>query len=415
MKRKVLALMLIFAMTLSIAACKTTDDEENAVADEVVSDNGSDNQDDNNDTNQPDDNDTNEPDNSNDNDNNDDDEDNTPPLSTEGKYTVTFDYGYDGKTQNEKTSGTVTEINPTRNGFTFDGWYNGNDKWSFSTKVTEDMTLTAKWTALTYKITYKANGATLPSGNPTSYSADHPTITLKPATKKYRTFKGWMKEGDDGSTSTMSSIPTGTTGDLVLVPLFDESTLCLGSYEQDGDSKNGKETIEWIFIREENGKSLYMSKYILDAKPYQDPKKDVSWSTCTLRKWLNDSFLRNAFSTEDKAVIVYSDIHTPVNFQTKVGTAVDTKDYVFILSLEEAEQYTNWGQRKAKVTSYAVSQGAIQSGAGTSDWWLRSAGYYNNYAALVQQNSGIREGGYSVSMTTIGVRPCIWVDNSKLK
>ena len=410
MKRKILALMLIFAMTLSLAACKTTDDEENAVADEVVSDNGSDNQDDNNDTNQPDDNDTNEPDNNNDNDNNDnndDDEDNTPPLSTEGKYTVTFDFGYDGKSESEKTNGTVTEIDASRNGFTFDGWFNGNDKWDFSATVSKSMTLKAKWTAIEYKITYKANGATIPSTNPTSYTADE-EHKLYPATMKGKVFYGWSI--DTGKeTFTSDIIPKGTYGDLIITPVWDDSIFIFGKYEQDGNTDNGKENIEWIKLKEENGKALFISNKILDAKQYDSSSTaSIKWANSSLRNWLNENFYKTAFSDSEQKAIVKTQIQTP-----GVHDNSTSNDYVFLLSLEEVGTVlTSYTSRRAKVTPYAEANGVQNSELG-GWWWLRTK--ISDYgAALIENDGNIRSIGYNGNLKTIGVRPCIWVDLSKI-
>ena len=45
--------------------------------------------------------------------------------------------------------------NPTKQGYTFDGWYVGDEKWSFiGYVVTEDMTLTARWVADTYQVRF---------------------------------------------------------------------------------------------------------------------------------------------------------------------------------------------------------------------------------------------------------------------
>lgn len=46
---------------------------------------------------------------------------------------------------------------PTRDYYAFDGWYNGETKWDFATdKVTQDVTLTAKWTAKVYTVKFVA-------------------------------------------------------------------------------------------------------------------------------------------------------------------------------------------------------------------------------------------------------------------
>ncbi|MBP3696995.1 MAG: hypothetical protein J6J45_05560, partial [Clostridia bacterium] len=63
--------------------------------------------------------------------------------------------------------------------------------------------------------------------------------------------------------------------------------ITFGSYEQDNDLSNGKEPIEWLVLDKQDGKVLVISKYALDAKPYNDEYVDVTWETCTLRSWLN--------------------------------------------------------------------------------------------------------------------------------
>ena len=84
--------------------------------------------------------------------------------------------------------------------------------------------------------------------------------------------------------------------------------ILLGSYEQDNNLDNGKEKIEWIVLDENNGTYLLMSRYILDAHAYNDIDTPVSWETCTLRAWLNDNFLREAFSEkEQKKLFLFGD------------------------------------------------------------------------------------------------------------
>ena len=65
------------------------------------------------------------------------------------KYTVTFDSngGSSVAAQTVEYGKKATEPTaPTKDGYNFDGWYVGTEKWSFiGHVVTEDMTLTAKW------------------------------------------------------------------------------------------------------------------------------------------------------------------------------------------------------------------------------------------------------------------------------
>jgi len=63
-------------------------------------------------------------------------------------YTVSFDSnsGSTVKSQTVTKNSTVKEpTEPTRDGYTFLGWYNGTRKFDFSTKITSNITLTAKW------------------------------------------------------------------------------------------------------------------------------------------------------------------------------------------------------------------------------------------------------------------------------
>lgn len=77
-------------------------------------------------------------------------EDPKPPVEDPKieEYTVKIVYnnGKKDSTQTVKEEGkAVKSSNPKRKGYTFKGWYLGNKKYSFSSKVTKDITITAKW------------------------------------------------------------------------------------------------------------------------------------------------------------------------------------------------------------------------------------------------------------------------------
>ena len=74
------------------------------------------------------------------------------------KFNVT--YAGDGVTATqpivvEKDGFAAKPDDPTREHYIFDGWYNGETKWDFAVdKVTENLTLTAKWTAIEYVVKF---------------------------------------------------------------------------------------------------------------------------------------------------------------------------------------------------------------------------------------------------------------------
>ena len=159
-----------------------------------------------------------------------------------------------------------------------------------------------------------------------------------------------------------------------------------GAYEQDNDTSNGKEDIEWIVLAKENGKALVISKYALDCQMYNSTYTGVTWETCSLRTWLNGSFLNNAFSADEQAKIATTNVSADKNpqydYNSHPGNA--TNDKVFLLSITEANKYfTSDSARACKGTEYCYAQGAYKYSNGLCFWWLRSPGDNQIYAPFV--------------------------------
>lgn len=184
-----------------------------------------------------------------------------------------------------------------------------------------------------------------------------------------------------------------------------------GAYEQDNNTANGKEDIEWLVLEVKDGKALVISKYALDCKPYNTSYTDVTWETCTLRKWLNNDFLGAAFSAEEKAMIPTVTVSADKNpeYSTNPGNA--TQDQVFLLSITEANTYfSSDSARQCKPTKYAVANGALESHIGNCCWWLRSPGYDQDFAANVYYVGDVLDYGIYVDRVYCAVRPALWID-----
>lgn len=80
---------------------------------------------------------------------------------------------------------------PTKEGYTFIGWYNGESEWNFETPVTADLPLTAKWQINQYTITFDTAGGS----EVAPITQDYGTTITAPAnpTKTGYTFAGWDK------------------------------------------------------------------------------------------------------------------------------------------------------------------------------------------------------------------------------
>ena len=119
-----------------------------------------------------------------------------------GAYTVTFqsEGGSEVASQIRANTPAAQPDNPTKEGHTFIGWYNGEEKWNFADAVTEALTLTAKWTANRYTITFKPENG----GQDIVIKQDYGTAITAPAnpTKTGYTFAGWDK-------TILSTMPAG--------------------------------------------------------------------------------------------------------------------------------------------------------------------------------------------------------------
>ncbi len=192
--------------------------------------------------------------------------------------------------------------------------------------------------------------------------------------------------------------------------------ITFGTYEQDNDISNGKENIEWLVLEKEDNKVFVISRYALDCKQYNAKRADVTWKTCALRTWLNGTFLTEAFSEADQAIIQTTKVSADKNpdYDTNPGSA--TEDRIFLLSINEAHKYFPSDEARMCVpTAYAIANGAYLSdrykvdGAATCWWWLRSPGYWDNYAAFVSGDGDVGSFGYYVVSNLDCVRPAMWI------
>ena len=204
----------------------------------------------------------------------------------------------------------------------------------------------------------------------------------------------------------INKIKTANVGDIIV----------FGAYEQDNNTSNGKEDIEWLVLAKEDNKILVISDKALDCKPYNQSRDYVTWETCSLRNWLNNDFINAAFTAEERAMIPTVTVSADMNpeYNTNPGNA--TKDKVFLLSIVEAEKYfTSDEARKCVPTEYAISNGASTSdsytkgGKATCLWWLRSPGFDQFIAAYVNYFGPVLRYGRSVGNVSNSVRPAMWI------
>ena len=186
-------------------------------------------------------------------------------------------------------------------------------------------------------------------------------------------------------------------------------TIEFGNYPQDKDGT--EKPIEWIVMKNEGNQVLLLSKYVLDAKPYNEEFEEVTWETSDIRKWLNNEFYTTAFNKAEKAKIQTSLIKNEDNSEHGTNGGNDTEDKVFLLSEKEADTlFSNDEERIAKATEYAEESGVYVNEDKAAWWWLRSPGSYSNDAAGVSNNGWVFRRGDYVDDNVGGVRPALYLN-----
>ena len=147
----------------------------------------------------------------------------------------------------------------------------------------------------------------------------------------------------------------------------------MGHYEQDNNTYNGAEIIEWEVLDVKDGKALLLSTYAIDNKRFCAENYDrQTWGVCEIRTWLNNNFFDSAFDKNEKGKIISSAISADLNPKDdsrSQGSA--TKDNIFLLSIKEVEKYE---PSRCMVNEYDISQGIVSSD-GYCNYFLRTTGW----------------------------------------
>lgn len=160
---------------------------------------------------------------------------------------------------------------------------------------------------------------------------------------------------------------------------------------------NGKR-MRWKVLGKQDCRIQVITTDIVCKKPYHQNEKDITWSECTLRKWLNSDFIDGYFTQEERDRIVPWELNNDDNPEYKTPGGVHTTDKVFLLSIDEAKSLFADDQERS-----------------LDFWWLRSSGVCPTNAATVTRVGTVHTHGHGITSTSIGVRPALWLDLTSTK
>lgn len=176
--------------------------------------------------------------------------------------------------------------------------------------------------------------------------------------------------------------------------------ITFGSYEN--------EKIDWYVLEKTEDRVFVISQYFVDVQCYDEVaihEYSVWWEDCTLRTWLNKTFLNTAFTETEKSRIPTVKIGTVEGYVVgyngleSYGSLLEER--VYLLSNEEVEKYPYEMIADSDPSDYHWSR----------SWWLRgSAGVDSekiSYAWYVEDGTCIVDNGKVNDPRC--VRPVLWI------
>lgn len=202
-------------------------------------------------------------------------------------------------------------------------------------------------------------------------------------------------------------------------------------------SYGGSHTV-WRVLEIRDSKALIITKYAIDIRDYNEGGDSTTWADCSLREWLNDSYLSTSFSEQERAAIMKTMLED-----------TGTEDYVFLLSPAEAEEYfPSSDSRFVSLLMTTEAEEAYAKRVGNDEnyefghdealkfiqdldeydeqpmmWLLRSSGNKRDTTfmatpypdGIYQIADSAPVYGFPPFAPSFGIRPAIWVDSESLQ
>ena len=196
----------------------------------------------------------------------------------------------------------------------------------------------------------------------------------------------------------------------VLLPLdtpklYINSVVTFARYTQSVNGYNSKEPLKWLVldVNADTGQVLLLSLYGLDFIQYSYTGTTSTWDKSSIRYWLNNNFIHQAFTDEERTML-----------STSGTEGILCNDRVFLLSPSELVNFMpKPEQRKCRPTKYASLRWVVKSPETPErDWWLRSDSGVNQ--EVVSSDGRIID---SVKQDSFGVmvRPAIRLFTKRIR
>ncbi|MCL2356968.1 MAG: zinc ribbon domain-containing protein [Defluviitaleaceae bacterium] len=195
---------------------------------------------------------------------------------------------------------------------------------------------------------------------------------------------------------------------------------------------------DWRVLEVQGNYAKILHETVIVNQPYHHTFEDVTWATSSSRAWLNGEFF-NSFSDADRARIretYVTNNDNPWTFynwtrhRNHMPGGANTTDRIFLLSIDEVVRHfgdsgmlergrtesnrdfdlwdyglAGWGFHDR----YSNRRIAYHDAGSASWWWLRSPGFFSDFAAFVLLDGLVHVYGHYVSAEG-GLRPALWLN-----
>ena len=148
----------------------------------------------------------------------------------------------------------------------------------------------------------------------------------------------------------------------------------------------------WKVVAERGRMRLLLAEDALFCAPYNGVLVDMNWAFCTLRRTLNERFLKSCFTPAEQALISVTRNENPRNPTYFTAGGPITLDKIFLFSQEEAERILPDPEQRSN----------------GDWWWLRSPGSNLLSAMAVYADGSVYVPGIHIVSDRCGVRPALW-------
>jgi len=225
--------------------------------------------------------------------------------------------------------------------------------------------------------------------------------------------------------TTGSSRPSGSISDPQK-----GSSVIFGAYEQDGNSGNGVEPLEWLVLDRDGDRALLLARYGIEAVSWDEEQELETWEVTNLYLMMNRIIYAYAFSAEERKALIQTN---PMEYDALSSSEERLlyKGYTFLLETDTVSE--GKGQDETMLFPTEESRSTIPTATVVKDSVWMLADYSGAAAPWLLTVTGTTEGAFSevefarvmadgsislgdeaVTENHVLIRPAIWVDVTKI-